>query len=108
MVAFAGGIRAPFYRYWLSGFLADFGNGIRLAAYPLLAAQLTRTPGAVAAVTAVQGLPWLLLGSGAGVLVDRVDRRRLMVGGWMPPARPSSWSWPRPCCSTAPGWRSST
>jgi MFS family permease len=77
--AFAGGFRAPFYRYWLSGFLSDFGNGIRLAAFPLLVAQLTRAPAAVAAVTAVQGLPWLLLGTGAGVIVDRVDRRRLMV-----------------------------
>jgi MFS family permease len=79
VVAFAGGFRAPFYRYWLSGFLADFGNGVRLAAFPLLAAQLTRSPAAVAAVTTVQGLPWLLLGVGAGVVVDRVDRRRLMV-----------------------------
>jgi MFS family permease len=79
MAAFAGGFRAPFYRYWLSGFLSDFGNGVRLAAFPLLAAHLTRAPIAVAAVTAVQGLPWLLLGTGAGVIVDRVDRRRLMV-----------------------------
>ena len=78
-VAFAGGIRAPFGRYWLSGFLSDFGNGVRLAAFPLLVARLTREPAAVAAVTAVQGLPWLLLGTGAGVIADRVDRRRLMV-----------------------------
>ena len=78
-VAFAGGFRAPFCRYWLSGFLSDFGNGVRLAAFPLLVAQLTREPAAVAAVTAVQGLPWLLLGTGAGVIADRVDRRRLMV-----------------------------
>jgi hypothetical protein len=67
VVAFAGGFRAPFYRYWLSGFLADFGNGVRLAAFPLLAAQLTRSPAAIAAVTTVQGLPWLLLGTGAGI-----------------------------------------
>ncbi len=79
MVAFAGGLRAPFARYWLSGFLADFGDGVRLAAFPLLAAQVTRAPTAVAAVTAVQGLPWLLAGAGLGVLVDRGDRRRLMV-----------------------------
>jgi MFS family permease len=79
LAGFAGGFRAPFSRYWLSGFLSDFGNGIRLAAFPLLAARLTRAPIAVAAVTAVQGLPWLLLGTGAGVIVDRVDRRRLMV-----------------------------
>ena len=79
MVALAGRLRAPFARYWLSEFMSSFGNGVRLAAFPLLAAQLTRSPGAVAAVTAVQGLPWLLLGTGAGVIVDRVDRRRLMV-----------------------------
>ena len=79
MVAFAVGLRGPFPRYWLSGFLADFGDGVRLAAFPLLAAQLTGSPAAVAAVTAVQGLPWLVLGGGLGVVVDRVDRRRLMV-----------------------------
>jgi MFS family permease len=79
VAALAAGFRAPFARYWLSGFLADFGDGIRLAAFPLLAAQFTRSPTAVAAVTAVQSLPWLLTGAGAGVLVDRSDRRRLMV-----------------------------
>ena len=79
MATFASGLRTPFARYWLSGFLADFGDGVRLAAFPLLAAELTRSPAAVAAVTAVQGLPWLLLGGGLGVVVDRTDRRRLMV-----------------------------
>ena len=77
--AFAGLLRAPFCRYWLSGFLSDFGNGVRLAAFPLLAARLTGSPAAVAAVTAVQSLPWLVLGAGLGVLVDRTDRRRVMV-----------------------------
>src|SRR5215472_1803328 len=74
----ATGVRAPFARYWLSQFLADFGDGVRLAALPLLAAQLTRSPAAVAAVTAVQSLPWLM-GAGLGVIVDRTDRRRLIV-----------------------------
>jgi MFS family permease len=71
--------RTPFARYWLSGFLADFGDGARLAAFPLLAAGFTRSATAVAAVTAVQGMPWLVLGAGLGVLADRTDRRRLMV-----------------------------
>ncbi len=79
VVAFAEGLRAPFARYWLSGFLSDFGDGVRLAAFPLLAAHFTRSPTAVAAVTALQGLPWLVLGAGAGVIVDRTDRRRVMV-----------------------------
>src|SRR5215813_9265087 len=75
----AAGVGAPFARYWLSMFLADFGDGVRLAALPLLAAQLTRSPAAVAAVTAAQSLPWLMTGAGLGVLVDRSDQRRLMV-----------------------------
>jgi MFS family permease len=78
-VAVAGLLRAPFYRYWLSGFASDFGNGVRLTAFPLLAARLTGSPAAVAAVTAVQSLPWLVFGAGLGVLVDRTDRRRVMV-----------------------------
>jgi MFS family permease len=79
MATFGAAIRAPFPRYWLSAFLADCGDGVRLAAFPLLAAGLTRSPAAVAAVTALTGLPWLLVGVGAGVLVDRSDRRRVML-----------------------------
>jgi MFS family permease len=79
VTAYAEELRAPFPRYWLSGFLANFGDGVRLAAFPLLAIHFTRSATAVAAVTAVQGLPWLVLGAGAGVIVDRTDRRRVMV-----------------------------
>jgi len=35
VATFAAGLRTPFARYWLSGFLADFGDGVRLAAFPL-------------------------------------------------------------------------
>ncbi|MDQ2873824.1 MAG: MFS transporter [Actinomycetota bacterium] len=59
--------------------MSDFGDGVRLAAYPLLAAQITRSPAAVAAVTVVQQLPWLLVGAGLGVIADRSDSRRLMI-----------------------------
>lgn len=75
----AGVLRSPFGRYWLSSFLADFGDGVRLAAFPLLAAQVTDSPAAVAAATAVQGLPWIALGVGVGALVDRLDLRAVMA-----------------------------
>jgi MFS family permease len=78
VAASAAALRGPFLRYWLSGFVANFGDGVRLAALPLLAAQLTRSPAAVAAVTAVQSLPWLI-GAWLGVIVDRTDRRRVMA-----------------------------
>src|SRR5689334_770758 len=79
MVTLSEGVRAPFPRYWLSSFLSDFGDGVRLAAFPLLAVHYTHSPAAVAAITAVQGLPWLILGAGAGVIVDRTDQRRVMA-----------------------------
>jgi predicted MFS family arabinose efflux permease len=78
VIVSAGALPKPFVRYWLSDFLGSFGDGVRLAAFPLLAAQLTRSPTAVAAVTTVQSLPWLL-GPVIGVIVDRTDRRRLMM-----------------------------
>ena len=51
-----------------------------IAAFPLLAASVSTDPRAVAAMTAAATAPWLLFGLAAGVVVDRVDRIRLM---WM-------------------------
>ena len=46
---------------------------------PLLAASLTRDPRLVAGLAVAQRLPWLLFSLVSGALVDRLDRRRLMV-----------------------------
>ena len=59
---------------------ANLGDGVVQAAIPLVALGLTRSPSHIALLTAVAWLPWLLLGIGAGVLVDRVDRRRVQIG----------------------------
>jgi MFS family permease len=50
-------------------------------AYPWLASSLTRNPLHIAAVATVTRLPWLLFALPAGVITDRVDRRRLTA--WM-------------------------
>lgn len=55
------------------------GDGVLLAASPLMAAALSRDPLAVASVTAAGYAAWLLIGLPAGALVDRWDRRRVMV-----------------------------
>ena len=55
------------------------GDGVLIAAAPLLAASLTRNPIAVSAVTAAFYLPWLLVGLAAGALVDRWARRPVLV-----------------------------
>ena len=49
-----------------------------IAAFPLLAASITASPQAVAGMTAAATVPWLLFGLPAGVIVDRLDRIRLM------------------------------
>jgi MFS family permease len=67
-------------RLWTAAGISTLGDGVRLGALPLLAASLTRDPGAVAAVTFAGGLPWLLFSLVSGAVVDRVDRRRVM---WM-------------------------
>jgi len=52
--------------------VSNLGDGVYLAALPLLAARLTRDPLRVSAVTAAGWLPWLLFGLVSGALVDRV------------------------------------
>jgi MFS family permease len=60
--------------------VTNLGDGIALAAAPLLVASVSREPAAVAAAVFAQRLPWVLLGIPAGAIVDRADRRRLIMG----------------------------
>jgi MFS family permease len=59
--------------------VTNLGDGVGAVAYPWLASLVTRRPLLVAFVVAAQRLPWLLVSLPAGVLADRVDRRRLIV-----------------------------
>ena len=66
---------------WLVGssWLTNLGDGIAVAAGPLLVAGLTRNPVLIALAAGLQWLPRLLLGLLAGVLADRLDRRRVLL-----------------------------
>jgi MFS family permease len=66
---------------WLLGsvVVSNIGDGIALAAGPLLVASETRDPLLVAAAFFLQQLPWLLFGVVAGAYVDRLDRRLMVV-----------------------------
>lgn len=74
-----GRLGSAFWRYWTAAALANLGDGIRLAAFPLLAASLTDDPLAVAAVVAAQTAPWLVAGLAAGLLADRRPPRTLLA-----------------------------
>lgn len=66
---------------WLlsSSWTSNVGDGIALAAAPLLIASMTSSPILVAAGAMMQYLPWLLFGLHAGAIADRFDRRRLVM-----------------------------
>ncbi|OAH51874.1 MFS transporter [Microbacterium oleivorans] len=66
---------------WLlaSSWTSNVGDGIALAAAPLLIASMTDSPILVAAGAVLQFLPWLLFGLHAGAIADRLDRRRLIM-----------------------------
>lgn len=66
---------------WLlsSNTVANLGDGIALAAGPLLVASQTHDAFLVAMAGLLQRLPWLLLGLYAGAIADRVDRRLLVM-----------------------------
>jgi len=69
-----------FWRFWSAAALTNLGDGIRVAAFPLLAASLTSDPLPVAVVAAAQALPWVVTGLAAGALADRRSTRALVVG----------------------------
>jgi len=66
---------------WLmsAAWTSNIGDGIALAASPLLIASMTSSPVLVASGAMLQFLPWLLFGLHAGAIADRVERRMLVM-----------------------------
>jgi MFS family permease len=59
--------------------ISNLGDGVSSVAYPWLASAVTRSPLLVSLVVVAQRLPWLVFTLPAGVITDRVDRRKAMV-----------------------------
>jgi MFS family permease len=72
-------VGGQFAKLWAASTASALGSGLTLIAAPLYVAARTSSPLLVSATTGVSWLPWLLFALPGGVLVDRVDRRRLMV-----------------------------
>ena len=70
---------ADFSRLWTASAVSNLGDGVTMAAGPLLVASLTTDPAAVAGAVFAQQLPWLLFALLSGAWADRLDRRRLVV-----------------------------
>ena len=70
---------ASFRLLLASSLITNIGDGIALAAGPLLVASQTRDPLLVSLAALAQSLPVLVFGVVAGALADRVDRRRIIA-----------------------------
>lgn len=66
-------------KLWAASTTSALGSGLATVAAPLLIASRTDEPLVVSGGFAVAWLPWLLFSLPGGVLVDRVDRRKLMI-----------------------------
>jgi MFS family permease len=66
---------------WLLGssWVSNVGDGIALAAGPLLVASQTDSAFLVALAALLQRLPWLVFGLWAGAIADRLDRRAVVM-----------------------------
>ena len=68
-----------FRRLWLSHVVSSFGDALTNLALLITAQRLTGSTAAVATTAVAVALPQLLFGLFAGVLVDRWDRKRVMI-----------------------------
>ncbi|MEE3128604.1 MAG: MFS transporter [Actinomycetota bacterium] len=69
------------FRWLLSSvWVGNLGDGLAIAAGPLLVAQQTDSPFLISLAATLQWLPKLLFALPAGVVTDRLDRRLLVIG----------------------------
>src|SRR5712691_1887217 len=64
---------------WSGQALSDIGGAVSGLAFPLLVLAVTHSPAQAGFVAALRALPAALLSLFAGVLVDRWDRKRVML-----------------------------
>lgn len=85
----AGAERAPFWsslaefptfrRFWLATLAGSVGQWMQQIALGWLALTMTNSPSFVGIVSFTAGLPFLVVGPLGGNLIDRHDRRRVMM-----------------------------
>lgn len=69
-----------FRRMWLAGLISESGDWLLLVSLPILVFELTGSALHTSFAFLVELAPAVLLGPVAGVLADRFDRRRLLIG----------------------------
>ena len=68
-----------YWRLWTAAAVSNLGDGVFVIALPLLAARVTDDPVSVGLIAAFFTIPWLLFALPVGVVIDRSDRRKILV-----------------------------
>lgn len=68
-----------YWRLWTASITSNLGDGISTVAYPWLASAVTRDPIQIAGIAVATRLPWLIFTLPAGVITDRLDRRKIII-----------------------------
>ena len=68
-----------YFPLWLSQLVSNFGDTLHYIALVILVFQITGQGVAVAILVAAEVIPILLLGPVAGVIIDRVDRKAVLI-----------------------------
>ena len=76
-----GRLGADFWKFWGGQTLSNLGSSLAQFILPLLIFRQTGSAVDLSIVTAAGFLPFPLFGLIIGAWVDRVDRKRLMIGG---------------------------
>lgn len=72
--------RSPaYFPLWFGQLISNFGDTLHYIAVVVLVYQLTGRGVAVAALVAAEIVPVLLLGPVAGVVIDRLDRKQVLI-----------------------------
>src|SRR5438477_11964422 len=71
---------ADFRRLWGGQVISNIGDSFTMMAQLFLVNRLTGSTLALAGMAIAIALPQLIFGMLAGVFVDRLDRRKLMIG----------------------------
>lgn len=68
-----------YWRLWVASAISNIGDGVLTAALPILATRVTDSRISIGLISTFFSIPWLLFALPVGAIIDRVDRRKVLV-----------------------------
>jgi MFS family permease len=70
---------AAYWRLWAATAISTIGDGVLIGALPILATRVTKDRLSIGLMSTFFSIPWLLFALPVGAIIDRVDRKRMLV-----------------------------